>query len=153
MFEMLEIIKTIVLFISLALSAWIDWKKQQVSLLLTAIVGIIGILCAFFEKTNFLLGMTVGAVLLLIGMCTKESVGYGDGCLFLMTGIFLDFWENLSLLLFASVFAAVTAAGSLCLKRKNKKDRIAFVPFVFFAYITLVGFSFAKNIGSAAILQ
>ena len=69
---------------------------------------------------------------------THESIGYGDGCLFVMTGLFLGFWENLVLLLLASVLAGIGAAVLLFFRKKKKKERIPFVPFVFTAYVLLL---------------
>ena len=92
------------------------------------------------EESVFYLmtGMSVGIVLLLYSLVTHESIGYGDGCLFVMTGLFLGFWENLVLLLLASVLAGIGAAVLLFFRKKKKKERIPFVPFVFTAYVLLL---------------
>ena len=57
---------------------------------------------------------------------------------FVMTGLFLGFWENLVLLLLASVLAGIGAAVLLFFRKKKKKERIPFVPFVFTAYVLLL---------------
>ena len=114
--------------------------KQSVPLLLLG--GMTAVLLHLFaqEESVFYLmtGMSVGIVLLLYSLVTHESIGYGDGCLFVMTGLFLGFWENLVLLLLASVLAGIGAAVLLFFRKKKKKERIPFVPFVFTAYVLLL---------------
>lgn len=139
MFEMLEIVKAGTLCISLFANAWIDCKKQKIYLWLICITGLFGMTVHIFLQDmniqNILAGISVGVMLLLFSYFTKESIGYGDGCLFMMTGIFLGFWENLCLLFLSCIFAGVTAAFFLLLKRKKKEDRLPFVPFVALACV------------------
>ena len=116
---MLEGIRMIVLLVSLFLCAWIDWKTERVSVPLLLLGGMTAVLLHLFaqEESVFYLmtGMSVGIALLLYSLVTHESIGYGDGCLFVMTGLFLGIWENLVLLLLASVLA-----GSK--KRRKRKE-------------------------------
>ena len=139
---MLEGIRRIVLLVSLFLCAWIDWKTERVSVPLLLLGGMTAVLLHLFaqEESVFYLmtGMSVGIVLLLYSLVTHESIGYGDGCLFVMTGLFLGFWENLVLLLLASVLAGIGAAVLFFFRKKKKKERIPFVPFVFTAYVLLL---------------
>ena len=96
---MLEGIRMIVLLVSLFLCAWIDWKTERVSVPLLLLGGMAAVLLHLFaqEESVFYLmtGMSVGIALLLYSLVTHESIGYGDGCLFVMTGLFLGIWENL----------------------------------------------------------
>ena len=57
----------------------------------------------------------------------------------MMTGLFLGFWDNLALLVLASVLAGVSAVLLLLMKKRKKQDRIPFVPFVFVAYVCMLG--------------
>lgn len=139
---MLEGIRMIVLLVSLFLCAWIDWKTERVSVPLLLLGGMAAVLLHLFaqEESVFYLmtGMSVGIALLLYSLVTHESIGYGDGCLFVMTGLFLGIWENLVLLLLASVLAGIGSAVLLFFRKKKKKERIPFVPFVFTAYVLLL---------------
>ena len=111
---MLEGIRMIVLLVSLFLCAWIDWRREQVSIpiLIIAAMTAVFIHLLLQEESVFYLmtGMSVGIALLLYSLVTHESIGYGDGCLFVMTGLFLGIWENLVLLLLASVLAGIGSA-------------------------------------------
>ena len=117
-----------------------DRLENSVPLLLLG--GMAAVLLHLFaqEESVFYLmtGMSVGIALLLYSLVTHESIGYGDGCLFVMTGLFLGIWENLVLLLLASVLAGIGSAVLLFFRKKKKKERIPFVPFVFTAYVLLL---------------
>lgn len=71
---------------------------------------IIAFVCTGRIRFYLMTGMSVGIALLLYSLVTHESIGYGDGCLFVMTGLFLGIWENLVLLLLASVLAGIGSA-------------------------------------------
>lgn len=141
MFKMLESVRNILLSSSLLVFAWIDYKKQKIYLLPLLGVGIAGLLLHLCgqEQTiwTLLAGCAVGLLLLLYGRITGESVGYGDGCLFIMTGIFLGFWKNLELLFTASLLAACYAGWTVLVKKKKNKETFPFVPFVSIAYLLL----------------
>ena len=78
----------IVLLVSLFLCAWIDWKTERVSVPLLLLGGMAAVLLHLFaqEESVFYLmtGMSVGIALLLYSLVTHESIGYGDGCLFVI---------------------------------------------------------------------
>jgi len=80
----------------------------------------------------------ISLFLLLLAWISGESVGFGDGWLFVVTGIFLGWKKNAVLLLGSLIFAGVFAIVCLVLKRKEKNDRIALAPFVLAAYVGVV---------------
>ena len=83
-------------------------------------------------------GMLIGVILLLGGIWSGEKIGYGDGVIFIMTGIFLGFWGNMLLLMIASILAGVTCTGLLLTHKKCKEEQIVFVPFIFISYVILL---------------
>ena len=122
---MLEGIRMIVLLVSLFLCAWIDWKTERVSVPLLLLGGMAAVLLHLFAQEESVFYLMTG-------------MSVGDGCLFVMTGLFLGIWENLVLLLLASVLAGIGSAVLLFFRKKKKKERIPFVPFVFTAYVLLL---------------
>lgn len=54
--------------------------------------------------------MGIGLLLLILSAVTREAVGKGDGCFFVVSGIYLGFWRNLELL-WASLFLCLIAGG------------------------------------------
>ena len=61
-----------------------------------------------------------------IAKMTGESLGYGDGLLFLVTGIYLGGWDNCSLLMTSLVLAFVFAIIQILVRKKvqNQKFRL-----------------------------
>lgn len=142
MFEVLELEKAVVLLAGLFISAWIDLKREIIYVPLIVCMGIIGVICHIFlqENTiwNLMSGMLIGVILLLGGIWSGEKIGYGDGVIFIMTGIFLGFWGNMLLLVIASILAGVTCTGLLLAHKKCKEEQIVFVPFIFISYVILL---------------
>lgn len=89
----------------LAVGAYRDWKERNIYLYLPAGALVLGlilhILCRERAITDMLCGAAIGVVMIVIGLCTGESVGVGDGLMLVVSGIFLGFWENLCLLMTA----------------------------------------------------
>ncbi len=117
-----------------AVLAWFDIKKQEFPLWLLCVGGAVSVcvtlLVGEFSIHKILGGALVGGMLILCCACTKESVGFGDGLMFVVTGIYLGLWKNLLLLLGATAICAVFGAVLLITKRAKRNDRLPFAPFV-----------------------
>ena len=84
---------------------------------------------------ELLAGIVPGAGLLLTAFCTKESIGFGDGMVLCVLGLFLGIKGSLAVLGMALVFAALLAAVLLVLKRAGKKTELPFLPCLFAGYL------------------
>lgn len=84
-------------------------------------------------------GIAVGAVLLVVSRCTKEAIGYGDGLIFIVTGVYLGMWENLRLLFTSLIFALLFSVVEVIARKKSTKDEIAFIPFVWITQTVQMG--------------
>lgn len=143
MHEVLEIVLKVVLLLGLFYIAWFDYRTKLIDvkwLLMFAVAGLVGILLQqdIALMGQSCLGMLVGGTLLVLAWASGESVGFGDGCLFVVTGVFLGFLQNFVLLLGSLLLAGVFAIFCLVLKKKEKNDRIALAPFVLTAYVVFV---------------
>ena len=137
---MFEIVSRLLVLFFLFVMAWKDYKTQLIEMRKLLIMGVIGIvLCGNREEVcQAIGGAFIGGIILLVAWCSKECVGFGDGYLFVVTGIFLGFTQNFALL-FASLFLAGSfAIGCLVLKKKKGDDRMALGPFVLTAYVLFV---------------
>ena len=71
-----------------------------------------------------------GAFLLAISLCTRESIGYGDGWTVLALGILLGLWKCFVVVFAGFLFSAIFSLILLVLRRVNGKSRLPFLPFI-----------------------
>ena len=124
------------------LGAYWDWKEKKIYVYLPLVAGIFGIVLHLFNQEytwkEMICGMMIGVVVLLIAWMSRESIGVGDGMILTASGIYLGFWGNLELLMIALLFAGVTALCLIVARRKGRKDKLPFVPFLLVAYLFLL---------------
>lgn len=142
MSEVLEIVCKLMMLAGLFYFAWQDYKTNMLGLIpLMFFMGMgigIRVIAGTFSLSSFLTGTMVGIVCLMIGAVTSESLGMGDGLLFLGTGMFLNFESNFVLFCGALLLAGGFSGICLLLKKKSRKDRIPMVPFVLAAYVVFL---------------
>lgn len=104
-----------------------------------------GLLAVFYgfaqRETPWYLLAAGGAVgLLMVGLAriTGEAVGYGDGWLVLVLGLYLGLWDLLTVLAAAWFFLALAAGICLVRKKWSRKTSIPMAPFLTAGFITLL---------------
>lgn len=130
--------------IFLAAAAYEDYKTEKISMILIMTGAVISIAAAVINKDNImqiLYGILTGNAILLIGYASREAVGYGDGLIFIITGIFLGWMNNIVLIAGSLLLAAVCSMILMALRIKKRTDRIAFVPFILGAYVLMKAMS------------
>lgn len=119
-----------------------DLHEKKIRSFEILIFGILGLLFHLIFKRlsieNLLGGLLIGAGLLLISWLSGEQIGYGDGLLFLVTGIFLGFWDNMILLWGAAILMGLVSLFLYLTGKIGRKERIPFIPFVLLAYVLLL---------------
>ena len=120
-------------------NAWTDLRRQEVSmpsLGAAAAAGILLNLLVNYQKSAELFaGIGTGLFLLAVSAVSKGAVGFGDGLLLCVTGIFLGGMGNLRLLMLGSILCAAVLGAGLAFGRVRWKQRFPFVPFLFLAQI------------------
>lgn len=120
-----------------------DMKKRRIHLLLVVMAAALGVLYQIFwgalTFTEILGGIFVGVILLALGRLTGEAIGYGDGLVFLVTGVFLGGLENLSLLFTSLTIAFIFSSIQIIIRKKTAKDEIPFIPFIWIANLLRLG--------------
>lgn len=86
---------------------------------------------------SLLAGCGLGVGLLLLSYLTRQ-IGTGDALVLMVSGIYLGFWENARLFFHGLMFCGVWSLLLLVLKRKRGKDEVAFIPFLFLAYLEMI---------------
>lgn len=141
MIGMLEIIKIIVMGVFLLIEGIRDLEKHKVSMITVVIAGVIGVILQFGiiqeNGLEILGGILIGVVLLLLAKITREKIGYGDGWIFVVTGIYLGFHSNMYLLLLSLFLASLVSICLLVFKKVNRKTELPFVSFILPGYLLL----------------
>ena len=126
----------------LSLCSLEDVKYRRLTVIYILMFGIVGVILHMFAPVcsiySILWGMLLGIVLILISIATRGSLGLGDGILLVVTGVYLGGYGNLQLFLYGLLLSALCSLGLLVLKRKKRKDEIAFVPFLLLSYFLLL---------------
>lgn len=126
----------------LAICAAEDIRKKEIHLNLILAFGIVGVVFHMLWQMqtieNVLFGMGVGGALLLLSVLTGGKIGTGDGILLVVTGIYLGLEQNLELLVCSLFICAVYALCLLVLRKRSRKDTVAFVPFVLISYVCML---------------
>ena len=142
---MVKQINCIIFGMFLLVAAWEDGRRKSVSIWLLLSAGAAGIILCFLQRENFanrFTGCLVGIALLVISGLTKESVGTGDGCFFIISGLFLPALSNLILLLYGLSLSGIFCGLFFLLNRVKGinvgKERIPFIPFLVPVWLVMV---------------
>lgn len=122
----------------LGINSWIDIRKKQISLLITAVFtvcGIIWTICNRGEAIDFLLCAGTGLAFVGISILTDGAVGMGDGFLIMALGTVMHPAEFFWMIFTAAMCCAVWAGILLVIFRKNGRVEIPFVPFLLLGYL------------------
>ena len=141
---MVEHLNFIVFGMFLLAAAWEDGRKKSISIWLLLSGGAAGIaLCLLQREDCFkFTGCLVGLVLLAVSKLSKESVGTGDGCFFIISGLFLPDLSNLILFFYGLSLSGIFCGLFFLLNRVKGidvgKERIPFIPFLVPVWLIMV---------------
>ncbi|WP_251386745.1 prepilin peptidase [Mediterraneibacter agrestimuris] len=120
----------------------VDIRSRRLPIWLLAAGGILAvgfqIIWGGVPGILIVLGGTVGLVFLAVSKATGENFGYGDSILIGILGIYLGFWNLLSLLAVTFTFAAGTAMAVLIRHKFRRKTMLPFVPFLGMGYAAVL---------------
>lgn len=139
MFQMqiVNVLMEVILFILLCICSGFDIRKKEIPL----VILIAGILTGLgIELFQICKGLTSiagagtsllpGAFFILLSFCTGEKVGYGDGLLLIMSGLFLGFSKCFLVLCISLVLASAFALVLLVFRKAGRDSRLPLVPFI-----------------------
>ena len=133
--------KTMVIMIFLILSTLLDLRKKEVNISLCISFALVGLIYEIFiSKTDILsiiLGIIPGIFLMLTSIVTNEEIGKGDAVILGIIGIFLGLKKSILVLIYALFMTVIIGGILLLIRKKNKKYKFPFVPFILFSYIAL----------------
>ncbi len=126
----------IFLFFFLAVCAVFDGLQKKIPMaavwlgMLTAICLRAGGVMEEASFSSVMLSLVPGAVFFLLGFVTREKVGYGDGWVLLMIGLFLDFSRCVLILLAGLLIESAAAVVLLAFRKISRDKEIPFCPFL-----------------------
>lgn len=144
----------------LCVCAWEDFREKKISVLFlwvaasvaaawTAGYYMILLDWADMHEAHLWLAMRgaaliPGILLLVLSKITKGAVGQGDGFFFLVSGMYLGFWDNVTLLFFGLLICSLWGMGMLIWgmfeKKRIKNVQLPFLPFLVPAAVALAAF-------------
>lgn len=135
-------IGNLLLLFLLAGAAYEDCKERKIRMeciLAGAAAGVVWNMI-FAERTfaDILLGMLLGAMLLLFTVLSRGAIGEGDGLLLLVSALYLQSKEVTALLMMALLLASVVSLFFILIRRKERSYRLPFAPFLLASYLFLL---------------
>lgn len=126
LFKMLCFLSRVWVLLFLGVLSIEDILEHQISMKWIGIFGITGFIYSIWTK--HIPVFWLGILLLLFSYVTREQIGYGDGFLVLVLGMWMDMGQLCNMLFIASIISFLTV---VCLKKRE----LPFVPFLTVGYI------------------
>ena len=128
-----------ILLAFLGLNTVSDIRTKKILVWSAWAFGLFGLIYGFVgnEMSLFqgLLAILPGILFLIISKMTKESMGYGDGVIVLVMGVYISIQKLVGSLMLALILAAAWSVILLVFFRKRKQEEFPFVPFVLLGYL------------------
>lgn len=133
--------KEIILGGILLIQGIFDLKDKQIPLVVCAIGAGMGIgICIYEERgiLSLLQAILPGVFALLFARFSKETMGYGDGLMLVIMGMYLSWEALLTVGMLAFGIAGIVALLLLVVFHKKGSFQIPFVPFLTVSYILYI---------------
>lgn len=146
MFKMRRI-SEIILLIYLTSAAVRDIKSKTVALypaLIMAGAGVLRRLIPAFCVDTLLscfTGTLPGIFLLTVAWITRQEVGYGDGIVLLIIGLYLGFSAGTGIFLTALLLLAPVSLFYIIFRKAGRRKKLPFIPFLLAGYILWLTFN------------
>lgn len=137
-----KIMQSVMMLGLLSICSLEDVKRKRLTVIYILMFGIGGVVLHLFTPVcsiySMLWGMLLGIAMILLSIATRGNVGMGDGILLVVTGVYLGGADNLQLFMMGLLLSALWSLGLMVLKKKNRKEEIAFVPFLLLSYVIML---------------
>lgn len=134
----------ICLIIILGVICVVDIKRKKIPVYMLIILAAAGIISNFtvgeFDIEKRIIAMLPGMILLIVSMITKQQIGYGDGMIILIMGLYIDIDDILSIVLSSFLLSSIAAIILMMVFKKKKNFEMAFSPFL------LIGYGLVKGV-------
>ncbi|MCD7709456.1 MAG: prepilin peptidase [Clostridiales bacterium] len=136
--EILCVVRLVAAAAGLAYLSVEDIRKKSIPIWPIIAMGAVGAVLSAIggEWTSWTVALRFlpGALCLLLGLLSREAVGYGDGLVILCLGAYLSLAELMQLCLAAVTLAGVVALLLMLIMRKGRKTAMPLIPFLLAGY-------------------
>ena len=120
----------------LAICSIQDIQYKKIKVILPLIGGAAGVILNFSEqKAGLTADCLPGIILLAVSWITRGAVGQGDGLIVASAGLLMGWELTAAALFWAMTGAALLGCVMMACRNWSRKQRVAFVPFLFGAFI------------------
>lgn len=123
---------------SLLILSVIDLRTGKIPVLPVILLGIAVLGYQWWSAVSVLevaAGILPGGVVMLAAWVTKESIGYGDGIVLAVLGLFCGASKAVAILGMSLMLAAVLSMLLLVLRKAGRKTALPFVPCICSGYL------------------
>lgn len=124
--------------IFLLIGTWQDMRTRKIGMQWIILFGTAGMIMNIVFHSPWHIwfsGIMPGIVILIFGKLTGEQIGYGDGLIVIVTGLFLSGRENVSLFLIGLFLCAVSTTALFFTGKITRRTTLPFVPFLAVAFL------------------
>ena len=130
------------LLLFLMLNTIWDVKRRQVLLWSILLFGIAGVFLVFRFQTVPVLSCLGGVIFgMAIGGCgyiTRQAIGYGDGLVIMVCGIYLGFAKTFAMVFYGMLFCSLLSMVLIAAGRRTYKTQVPFLPYLLLGYVCVI---------------
>lgn len=129
-------------FLFLAICAVTDIRSRKISLGIAGLFAAAGLVLIIagmgVRPLDAIGGAMIGVGMLGLAKITEEKIGYGDGVMTGVTGLFLGLFPNFALLCLAAFFSGLYGIVMVLFKKADKDTELAMAPFLTLALVVMM---------------
>lgn len=111
--------------------ALIDYKRKVVYILPNIILAVsFQILMVSEGIYERFIAIIPGLIVVFLSLLFKESIGLGDGIIFLAVGCLIGFNQTVRIMMISFLVSGLFSIVYLLIKKGTRKDKLPFVPFI-----------------------
>ena len=129
-------VKTSLFLLFLAVNTISDFRKKEIligTIPVFTITAVVMSVQAQVNGTAFVLlfwDMIPGLLLLILSVLTKGAVGFGDGLVVLVCGLYVGFLKTIAVIMGAFFLASLAGGVLIIFKKAHRKTALPFLPFL-----------------------
>jgi len=141
--QLIDVVRYMMLLFILLRETVRDIRDREIDIGMPIAYGITVLLLNLIPGHGDIIGCIGGALfggtVLLAALFKKESIGAGDGIMFIVTGAALGIHLNLVLMLRAIIFAGIGAVILILIRRRRNvtAETMPLMPYILLSYISI----------------